>query len=203
MLILASASPRRRELMEKLHMPFFCEAASDPEVIPDGMPAALVPEYLAEHKAAEILHRRLSLSAGFSEQTGASEPLTVIGSDTVVLCDGKILGKPKDSADAAHMLHLLSGRTHEVLTGVCILSATENARNLVWKCSFTSRTEVTFYPLSDEEISSYIATEEPMDKAGAYGIQGGGALLVKNICGDYYTVMGFPIAEIARKLKEL
>ena len=197
MLILASASPRRRELMEKLHRPFLCEPASDPEVIPEGLSADRVPEYLAEHKASEVLRRRLSApSTDFSEQNDNAELLTVIGSDTIVLCDGRILGKPRDKKEAEAMLRLLSGRTHEVLTGVCILSSQASAPN----CSFTSRTEVTFYTLSDEEIASYLATGEPMDKAGAYGIQGDGALLVKNIRGDYYTVMGFPIAEVARRL---
>lgn len=195
MLILASASPRRRELLERLHLPFLCEPASDPELIPEGLSAERVPEYLAEHKAAEILQKHLAARDTASQ-------LTVIGSDTIVLCDGRILGKPKDQEDAARMLHLLSGRTHEVLTGVCLLSS-DGSSAPIRKCRFTSRTEVTFYPLSDEEIDAYIGTGEPMDKAGAYGIQGDGALLVKGIRGDYYTVMGFPIAEIARKLKEL
>ena len=185
MLILASASPRRRELMEKLHMPFVCEPAAAPEVVPDGLPAALVPEHLAAHKAEEVFQKHAA---------SASDPLIVIGSDTVVLCDDKILGKPHSRDEAAAMLRLLSGRTHEVLTGVCLRSAAKTVR-------FTSRTEVEFYPLSETQIANYIESGEPMDKAGAYGIQGDGALLVKGICGDYYTVMGFPVARIARELE--
>lgn len=187
MLILASASPRRRELMEKLHTPFVCEPAAAPEVVPDGLPAALVPEHLAAHKAEEVFQKHAAAASD-------SDPLIVIGSDTVVLCNGKILGKPHSRDEAAAMLRLLSGRTHEVLTGVCLRSAEKTVR-------FTSRTEVEFYPLSEMQITAYIESGEPMDKAGAYGIQGDGALLVKGICGDYYTVMGFPVARIARELE--
>lgn len=186
MLILASASPRRRELMEKLHRPYLCEPAVLPEIIPDGTAPQDVPQCLARHKAREILEKH---------RTDADMPI-VIGSDTVVIADGTILGKPKDAEDAKRMLRMLSGKSHQVLTGVSILSPDKEV-------SFTASTDVEFYPLSDTQISAYVAGGEPMDKAGAYGIQGDGALLVKEIRGDYYTVMGFPIARIARELEIL
>ena len=184
MLILASASPRRQELMEKLNRPFLCEPAKGEELLPDHFPVEDAAEYLACHKAREI----------FEKHREDQDPPVVIGSDTVVIMDGRIYGKPQDEADAERMLRELSGRTHEVRTGVTIISPKGRE-------SFTSSTEVTFYELSDEEIKAYVATGEPMDKAGAYGIQEEGALLVKEIKGDYYTVMGLPVAEVARRLR--
>ena len=184
MLILASASPRRQELMEKLNRPFLCEPAKGEELLPDHFPVADAAEYLACHKAREI----------FEKHREDQDPPVVIGSDTVVICEGEILGKPKDPEDARRMLRMLSGKKHQVCTGVCILS-----REL--ERSFSSVTHVEFYPLSEAEIDAYIATGEPSDKAGAYGIQGAGALLVKALEGDYYTVVGFPIARIARELR--
>lgn len=182
-LILASASPRRRELMEKLRVPFLCEPAAGEESVPEGTTAERTAELLSKGKAREVYGRH------------AGEDVTVIGSDTVVILSGQIMGKPADREDAFRMLRSLSGKTHVVSTGVTILG--KNGEE-----SFTSETEVTFYELTDEEIRSYIDTGEPMDKAGAYGIQGYGALLVKEIRGDYFTVMGFPIAEVYRRLHE-
>ena len=121
----------------------------------------------------------------------APDPSSVIGSDTTVICEGRVLGKPKDEAEAAEMLRFLSGKTHEVYTGVAIVSKDVN------DC-FTSVTKVEFYELSDEEIDWYISTREPMDKAGAYGIQGFGCRLVKRIEGDYFTVMGLPVSTAFR-----
>ena len=120
---------------------------------------------------------------------------TVISADTIVVLDGKILGKPKDEEDAFRMLSSLSGRTHEVFTGVCVL---HSGRRLI----FAERTEVSFFPLSEDEIRAYIATGEPADKAGAYGIQGKGCTLVKAISGDYNNVVGLPVAGLNRLLKE-
>ena len=120
----------------------------------------------------------------------------IIGADTVVVCDGKALGKPQDKEQAADMLRMLSGKTHSVYTGVCLL------RNGESEC-FCSKTDVTFYQLDESTIDWYVNTNEPMDKAGAYGIQGKGALLVEKINGDYYNVVGLPIAKLNRKLKEL
>jgi len=182
-LILASKSPRRRELMEKLQVPFSCEPSGVEEVIPEEISVEKTAEYLSMIKAADIYRKH------------AGQGRTVIGSDTVVVLDGVIFGKPKDRNDAFRMLRELSGKTHSVYTGVTVCSdeGTE---------SFTEKTDVEFYDLTDEEINSYLDTGEPFDKAGAYGIQGYGALLVKKIDGDYYTVMGFPIAGIYRCLKE-
>ena len=180
-LILASKSPRRKELMQKFAAEFVCEPAEGEETVPAGTPACDIPRVLSYQKAKEIYDRH------------AGEDVTVIGSDTVVICDGEIFGKPKDEEDAAQMLRALSGKTHQVATGVTILSKdfSEN---------FTSVTDVTFFPLTEEQIRAYVATGEPMDKAGAYGIQGQGALLVKSINGDYYTVVGFPVGEVAARL---
>ena len=182
-LILASKSPRRRELMEKLKTPFDTEPAVQDECIPEGLSVYGAAEYLSRCKAAEV----------YAHHEG--EDCIVIGADTVVICDGIILGKPKDRADAKRMLCMLSGKTHIVSTGVTLLGKDIDE-------SFTSETEVTFYDLSEEETDAYIASGEPMDKAGAYGIQGQGALFVKGIKGDYFTVVGFPIAEVYRRLNE-
>ena len=181
-LILASNSPRRRELMKKLGRPFFADPSRVEEKLPEGLETSMAAEYLSSIKAQEVYDRY-----------GDGE-LTVIGSDTVVLLDGKIFGKPRDEEDAKRMLRELSGRTHEVRTGVTIISEKG-------KQSFTSVTEVEFYPLSEKEIEDYAASGEPMDKAGAYGIQDQGALLVKEIRGDFFTVVGFPIAEVSRRLQ--
>lgn len=185
MLILASASPRRRELMEKLHIPFQVVVSDAEEERPEGIRPEEVPVYLASQKAEAVAARL----AGTRSQSDV-----IIGSDTIVLLEGRILGKPHSREEAFDMLKSLSGRMHSVLTGVCLLSGDRRE-------SFTSRTEVRFYPLSDEEIHAYIASGEPMDKAGAYGIQGDGALFVKEIRGDYYTVVGLPVAELARRLR--
>lgn len=182
-LILASKSPRRRELMEKLQAPFLCEPSGVEEIIPEEIGVEKTAEYLSMIKAEDIYRKH------------AGQGKTVIGSDTVVVLDGVIYGKPKDRTDAFRMLKELSGKTHRVLTGVSIRSD-EGREN------FTTQTGVEFYDLTDEEISRYLDTGEPFDKAGAYGIQGYGALLVKKIDGDYYTVMGFPIAEIYQRLKK-
>ena len=180
-LILASQSPRRRELLELAGLTFECIPSRAEEHIPEGIPAEKVPALLAESKARDILR---------------SHPdAIVLGSDTIVVCDGDILGKPADEEDAFRMLSELSGRTHMVYTGVAILSADQQT-------VFTTGTAVEFYPLTEKEIRDYIRTGEPMDKAGAYGIQGRGALLVKKIDGDYYTVMGLPIAEVVRHLPD-
>lgn len=119
----------------------------------------------------------------------------IVAADTIVVIDNKILGKPKDEAHAAEMLSTLSGRMHAVFTGVCVIFEDGKAE------SFAERTDVEFYPLTEKEISDYIATGEPMDKAGAYGIQEQGALLVKRIYGDFYNVMGLPVSRLSRVLR--
>ncbi|MBR5722799.1 MAG: septum formation protein Maf [Oscillospiraceae bacterium] len=181
-LILASGSPRRRELLGKLNVPFEVIVSECDETLPEGIPADCAAEMLAVRKAAAV---------------AALHPdAVVIGADTTVILDEEILGKPADAADCKRMLHALSGRMHKVITGVGIFW---NGHSL----SFSDETEVQFYPLTDAEIDAYAASEEPYDKAGAYGIQGQGALLVAGIHGDYYNVMGLPVARLARQLRDL
>ena len=122
----------------------------------------------------------------------------MLAADTIVSIDGELLGKPRSEEDARVMLRRLSGRTHQVATGVCLMRAGAGADGA---SSFVSVTDVSFYPLTDEQIARYVATGEPMDKAGAYGIQGvGGRMLVRKINGDFYNVVGLPIAEVVRRL---
>lgn len=181
-LLLASASPRRREILGMLELSFEAVPAKNEALIDPSLPIDEAVRLVARGKAEEV---------------AASHPeRVVIGADTVVAIDGKILGKPKDKTQAHEMLKTLQGRTHEVYTGV-------------WVCSpggcrgFTDRAEVEFYPMNDEEIDAYIATGEPMDKAGAYGIQGKGMRNIRGIRGDFYTVMGLPGARLWRFLKEM
>lgn len=209
-LVLASASPRRRELIERLHRPFVCVESGYEEECAEGLSVSAqeLPVLFARGKA-----RAAALACQKQEATRAA---IVIGADTVVICNGKVLGKPHSEAEAAQMLRSLAGRTHEVVTGVALCYAPKNDEGGAdaskerkqgtqvaepWlEEAFSVRTEVCFYPMSEAEISAYIATGEPMDKAGAYGIQGEGALFVKEIHGDFYNVMGLPIAALARKL---
>ncbi len=181
-LILASGSPRRRELLGCITNEFKICVSGAEEAVPAGLTPAETVEALAKLKGEAV----------FAEHPED----TVIAADTVVIVDGELLGKPASPEDACAMLRRLSGRTHEVYTGVYIARP---GRVSV----FHDRTEVTFYPLTDEEIRAYVATGEPFDKAGAYGIQGRGALLVKGIRGDFYNVMGFPVARVARALRAL
>ncbi len=177
--ILASASPRRKELLGYVVPHFDIIPADVDETLPKGISADNSAEFLAVKKA---------------EHVSALHPESiVIGSDTVVIVDGEILGKPADEEDAYRMLKMLSGKVHRVVTGVCISNGEK-------KRSFSESTKVEFYPLSDEEIRAYIATGDPMDKAGAYGIQGEGCILIKGIEGDFFTVMGLPAARLKREL---
>lgn len=179
-LVLASQSPRRRELLTLLGHPFRVQVASVDETMED-LPIEQAIARLSYRKAAAI---------------GADADQIVIGADTVVVLDGKVLGKPADAEDAVRMLQSLSGKTHQVMTGVCALKG-ERA------LTHTEVTEVTFRPLTDREIRDYVATKEPMDKAGAYGIQGGAARFVEGIRGDYYTVMGLPVCRLGLMLEKL
>ena len=180
-IILASASPRRQELLKYIVPEFSIIPADIDETLPDDIPAEEAAEFLAVKKAKHI-----------SEKNPAG---IVIGSDTVVVIDGEILGKPKDTADAERMLRKLSGKTHSVITGVCISCGN-------FSDSFSCRTFVKFFPLTDEEIHGYIATGEPMDKAGAYGIQGKGCLLAESIDGDFFNVVGLPASLLKRHLEK-
>ena len=182
--ILASASPRRRELLAEL-LDSFDVLPSNGEEIVEGNPTPQeLVKMLALQKATEVAQRR--------EAFGKA----VIGSDTVVALDGKILGKPKDEADAVAMLQALSGRAHEVYTGVCILYSTQEEQKILLDAACT---KVYFLPLTAEDIKSYVATGSPMDKAGAYGIQDGG--LVEKIEGSFSNVVGLPL-ELCREMIE-
>lgn len=181
-IILASASPRRQELLRLITEEFtVCPADAD-ETLPDGLSIERQIETLAERKAADV--------------AGKNPDCAVIGSDTMVVVDGKPLGKPADAADARRMLRLLSGRAHEVITGLAVLSPAGNRIG-------HRTTRVNFRRLTDAEIDRYIATGEPLDKAGAYGIQGRGATLITGIEGDYFSVVGLPVELLYTMLVEL
>ncbi len=183
--VLASASPRRREILEAVGLKFDILVSSADE---SRIDRSIAPELLVK----ELAMLKASESAKHTRRGRY-----IIGADTVVALEGKILEKPANEADAARMLRLLSGKTHSVYTGVCVYSTSDNTA--VAECE---RTEVEFFELTDEEIEAYVATKEPLDKAGAYGIQGIGALLVRGIKGDYFNVVGLPIARLNRILKE-
>ncbi|MBR2835417.1 MAG: septum formation inhibitor Maf [Coriobacteriales bacterium] len=183
-MILASKSPRRKQLLLEAGFDFTCIPSDfDESSIKLETPSLYVQD-LAKGKA-------LTVSSSHPEEV-------VIGSDTIVVLEDTILGKPKDAQDAFRMLSLLSGNTHIVYTGVCI------AQNSQVLKSFVSATNVTFWPLSNEEINAYIQSGDPLDKAGSYGIQTPqGRLLIRSINGDYYTVIGLPLGELVRSLKDL
>ena len=186
-MILASQSPRRIELMR--------EAGYDIRVIP-----ADIDETPFDNEAPLTLVERLARA----KAAAVAAELT-IAADTIVTFDGKILGKPANEDEARTMLHELSGCTHQVATGVCIVRAGDaTAPHAAESLSFVDVTDVTFYELTDEQIERYVASGEPMDKAGAYGIQGvGGRMLVHDISGDFYNVVGLPIARVARAIQKL
>ena len=181
-IILASASPRRKELLSVITEDFLVLPSDAEEIIPSDISADKTAEYLAKIKAQAV---------------AANHPLdVVIGADTCVVVGNEILGKPVDSNDAKRMLNLLSGKTHKVITGCAIISDGKTH-------SFSSETEVEFYPLSETQIEEYINSLEPYDKAGSYAIQGKASLFVKGIKGDYFNVVGLPVAELNLKLKEM
>ena len=180
-IILASQSPRRRELLSVITDDFTVIPSNVEEVVPDEINPHDSPEYLAKIKAQDIARE-------YPDDI-------VIGADTTVFLDEVALGKPKDRKHAYGMLKMLSGNTHLVITGCAIVKGD--------KCvSFSVRSEVEFYALSDDEINTYLDSDEPYDKAGSYGIQAKGALLVKEIRGDYFNIVGLPIGELNRRLKE-
>ncbi|MBE6788543.1 MAG: septum formation protein Maf [Ruminococcaceae bacterium] len=182
-LILASASPRRKEIFEKLGLVFEIKPSAKEPPIDENMNVKEMVLFSAQTKAEDIFEK--------------NPDALVVGADTVVAMDGRVLGKPCDEIDAVNMLKTLSGRKHMVYTGVFVCSKNT-------KRGFVAETEVEFYNLSDDEIADYVKSGEPLDKAGSYGIQGGGIRFVKGICGDYYNVVGFPAAEFVRNFaKEL
>ena len=180
-LILASQSPRRKELLGLFHIPFTVRVADIDEAMD---PSASPYDEVA----------RVSLLK--AQAVSREEDDIVIAADTIVVGDGQVLGKPRDEADARRMLQLLSGRDHQVMTGMTVL---QGSRQVV--C--TEVTDIHFRQLSDREIDRYIATKEPMDKAGSYGIQGGAALFAEKLTGDYYNVMGLPVCRLSQILKDL
>jgi len=193
MLVLASASPRRSELLTQAGYRFRVHPAHIPEdPLPGENPIAYVTR-LARRKA-EVVYRELTSGPCSKELRRDSEFLAVLGADTTVTLDGTILAKPEDAADAARMLRLLSGRSHRVITGVAVATAkgTEVAAEV---------TAVRFRTLSEDEIAEYAATGEPMDKAGAYAIQGRAARWIPRIEGCYFNVMGLPLALVSSLLE--
>lgn len=184
-LILASASPRRKELLAKTDLPFDIIPAKGEEIITKNIPAEVVME-LSQQKAQEVA----------AAQDGNC---IIIGADTIVAKGDTIMGKPKDKADAFRMLESISDDRHQVYTGVTIIRKGENPASI----TFAEKTDVFLYPMTDEEINAYIESGDPMDKAGAYGIQGDFAIHVKGIEGDYYNVVGLPIGRVYQELKQL
>jgi septum formation protein len=188
-IVLASASPRRLELLRSLGLTVEPVPSGYGEPPLDG----ISPERLA------VVHAREKLSSALASSHGAqARPVPVVTADTVVDVDGTALGKPRDAADASRMLRLLSGREHRVHTAFALFVAGHPE-----PIEEVSTTRVRFFPLEDAEIDAYVATGEPLDKAGAYGIQGLAASLVEWIEGDFYTVMGFPLARFVRTLRRL
>ena len=181
-IVLASGSPRRRELLETLGLEFSVFPAKGEEIAPAGAGPEKTVEALSKAKAEEV-------AESFPDAL-------VIAADTIVWADGRILGKPKDEADAKAMLRLLSDNTHEVYTGVTLIY---NGRIV---CG-SECTKVFFRRLTEDEIDRYVRTGEPMDKAGSYGIQGRAALMVKRLEGDYFNVMGLPLCRLGQMLEEI
>lgn len=191
-LILASASPRRKELLAKADIPFTVVTSDSDEIYTSREPSAIAEE-IARGKARDVMEKVL--------REGNDENFVVLAADTVVAIDGKILGKPSDEKEAFEYLKELQGRSHEVYTGV-VIAVKDAHREPDYKI-FSERTVVEFYPVSDEEIRAYIATGEPMDKAGAYAIQGGFAKYIRSIRGDYSNVVGLPIGHVYREMRGL
>lgn len=184
-IILASASPRRKELLGQLGLDFEICVSDVEEIVTQKEPDKVVEE-LSMQKAEAV----------FRQTTG---DVLVIGADTVVALGGEILGKPANEQIACEMLRNLQGKEHFVYTGVTLFFRSGVQE---WSKTFSEGTKVYFYPMAEEEIRAYVATKEPMDKAGAYGIQGLGGKFVKKICGDYNNVVGLPIARLYQELKD-
>lgn len=218
-IILASASPRRRELLTQIGLDFDVVVSETEEKITSTEPAKVVEE-LSAQKAEAVWEKLRSMTASQGsvtnaerldegsevfepEQTSGETTMTdtlVLGADTVVACDGKILGKPADTEAAAAMLTMLQGRGHEVYTGVTILYEQNGERKTL---TFHEKTIVHFYPMTDAQIREYVATGDPMDKAGSYGIQGFCARYIRGIEGDYNNVVGLPVGRVYQELHGL
>lgn len=196
-IILASQSPRRSELLTRMGLTFEIQPAQGEEKLTSSVPWRIVEE-LSAQKAEEIYKR--------NSARAEAEPLLVIGADTVVAVQGRILGKPKNEKEAKAMLHLLQGKTHQVYTGVTLIwnEQDENADASIQKQdTFHEETEVLFYPMTEQEIEEYVSTGDCMDKAGAYGIQTQSGVYIQGIHGDYNNVVGLPAARLYQELKKL
>lgn len=187
--ILASASPRRRELLDQVNIEYQLCPSTIEEQITSSLPREVV-ESLASQKALDVAGRMLE----------TDDKRIVLGADTVVAFEDQILGKPVDDADAVRMLQMLSGHTHQVYTGVCLV---KNVGGRLENQCFSVCTNVRMYPLTKEQIKWYVSTKEPADKAGAYGIQGLGAVLVEAIEGDYNNVVGLPLSKVWHTLEDM
>ncbi len=185
-IVLASASPRRKELLEKVGL-------SPSQVVPSG-----IDENIDEENPENLVQKLSAMKAkDVAKQFSADE--IIIAADTIVVCEGNVLGKPSSREDARQMLRLMAGRSHDVYTGVTLVlkQGEEEKRK-----TFFEKTEVVLYPMADEEIEAYVATGESDDKAGAYGIQGYFARFIKGMVGDYYNVVGLPVGRVYQELKD-
>lgn len=190
--ILASASPRRKELLKQIGVNFEVIISDVDENVTYVKPYRIVEE-LAKRKAGAVL----------DSLEDTEKEVLVIGADTIVVCDGEVLGKPKNTKEAISMLKLLQGRAHDVYTGVSVVYRQANDKGgEITQKTFYESTKVHFYPMTDAEIKAYVATGEPMDKAGAYGIQGLCAKYISGINGDYNNVVGLPIGRLYQEVKE-
>lgn len=189
--ILASASPRRRELLQQLGVDFEVRPSKGEEVVTKTIPQEVVQE-LASQKAKEIADL-VQAEYENGKLPWPEDGIRIIGADTIVVYKDTIFGKPSDEENALRMLTALQGNTHQVYTGVCVVDIKEGVRK---EKVFAEKTDVVMYPVSKEEILEYIATGEPMDKAGSYAIQGISGKFIKGIVGDYYNVVGLPMARL-------
>ena len=194
-IILGSASPRRRELLAQIGAEFEVRVSNKEEVYHSNVPEEIVKE-LALMKAENVAEELAE-----ENPAGAVKSTVVIGADTIVVLDGEILGKPADEADAVRMLNGLQGRRHDVYTGVAVLDYDENGEKRVY--NYPVGTAVCVNEMTEEEIRAYVETKDPLDKAGAYGIQGRFAAHIDRIEGDYYNVVGLPVSRVYRTLREL
>ena len=188
--ILASQSPRRKSLLEWAEIKFEIVVSDTDESYPANLPIADVPEYIAKHKAIAVEQK-------IKDQGNYHQDICIIAADTVVVLANEIIGKPEDRAAAIASIRKLAGKTHQVITGVCLM------HNGIVEC-FSEVTDVSFHPLSEQQITYYVNTYQPYDKAGCYAIQEWiGVICIERINGDFYNVMGLPVSKLIQKIKQL